>query len=179
MLFTPSERRLLCLLTILLGIGYLQAALCHFRILPLSWCRGCREDQRLVPVLRGPAPDSGDAILPQPVFREGYLDLNLADSASLCALPGIGPTLAGRILARRRAEPFRALPELREIRGIGPHKFEQIQRLLIVADSVPMARGGRRAGIASKPTRGSGGSPGECRMQAPASTDADLHGWPR
>ncbi|GMR12590.1 MAG: hypothetical protein BMS9Abin29_0780 [Gemmatimonadota bacterium] len=49
------------------------------------------------------------------------VDINRADSVSLLALPGIGPSLAGRILAyRKRHGPFRRAEELVNVRGIGP-----------------------------------------------------------
>ena len=49
------------------------------------------------------------------------VDINRADSVSLLDLPGIGPSLAGRILAyRRRYGPFRRAEELVNVRGIGP-----------------------------------------------------------
>ncbi len=79
-------------------------------------------------------------------FVNGYLDLNRADSVSLVALPGIGPALAGRILAaRREAGGFREVGDLRRVRGIGPRRLEELARLVTVGE--PPA--GRSAGGAS------------------------------
>lgn len=148
MFFTPAERRLLALLAVLLGLGYASAALCRFGLLPVAWCRGCDADRTLAaaPAL-DPLATSPDARVgregranPRPQFRDGFLDLNHADSASLCALPGIGPTLAGRILTRRRRAPFRELPELLEVKGIGPRKLEQLQPLLIAVQNASAER---------------------------------------
>ena len=49
------------------------------------------------------------------------VDINRADSVSLLNLPGIGPSLAGRILAyRKRHGPFERVEQLVKVRGIGP-----------------------------------------------------------
>lgn len=54
--------------------------------------------------------------------------LNIADSAELQKLPGIGPVLAGRILRRReRRGPFRRLEDLTGIRGIGPVTVRRLE----------------------------------------------------
>lgn len=55
------------------------------------------------------------------------VDLNRATSTELQTLPGIGPALAERILARRRARPFRTVEELLEVKGIGPATLERIR----------------------------------------------------
>jgi competence protein ComEA len=50
----------------------------------------------------------------------GPTDLNTADATALELLPGIGPVLAGRIIAWRTANgPFRSIDELGEVSGIG------------------------------------------------------------
>ena len=49
------------------------------------------------------------------------VDLNHASAEALEALPGIGPTLAGRIVADRAARgPFRRTADLDRVRGVGP-----------------------------------------------------------
>lgn len=64
---------------------------------------------------------------------DGLLDLNRASAAELEELPGIGPTLAGRIVARRTEQgPFRTVEELREVPGIGEKLFSQIAPLVTV-----------------------------------------------
>jgi competence ComEA-like helix-hairpin-helix protein len=51
---------------------------------------------------------------------QGRLDLNGADSAELVLLPGVGPALAGRILAARSLKGrFASTRDLLEVRGIG------------------------------------------------------------
>lgn len=78
-----------------------------------------------------PAARRGSA----PARAAPTVDLNTADSAALVALPGIGPALAGRILAHRRRGRFQRVDELLEVRGIGPATLERLR---------PRVRVGRR-----------------------------------
>ena len=51
------------------------------------------------------------------------VDVNTADRYELARLPGIGPTLAERIIAEReRNGPFANLLDFQRVRGIGPKK---------------------------------------------------------
>ncbi|HZG43839.1 MAG TPA: helix-hairpin-helix domain-containing protein, partial [Longimicrobium sp.] len=51
----------------------------------------------------------------------GIVDVNTASAEELAALPGIGPSLAGRIVAwRTRNGRFRSPEALEEVPGIGP-----------------------------------------------------------
>jgi hypothetical protein len=62
-----------------------------------------------------------------PYDEEGRLDLNRADSTSLVLLKGVGPVLAGRILAqRRRLGGFGATGDLLGVRGIGPRTLAKL-----------------------------------------------------
>ena len=61
------------------------------------------------------------------------LDLNSADAASLETLPGIGPVLAGRIIAWRDLNgPFPSVDVLGEVSGIGPVLLENLRPLVRV-----------------------------------------------
>jgi competence protein ComEA len=51
---------------------------------------------------------------------QGRVNINLADASALEALPGVGPALAGRIIAwREQNGPFRSVDELTAVAGIG------------------------------------------------------------
>jgi len=58
----------------------------------------------------------------------GVVDLNAADQAALETLPGIGPALAGRILAWRDEHGrFSAVEDLLDVSGIGDATFEGLR----------------------------------------------------
>ena len=59
------------------------------------------------------------------------VNINTADAASLEDLPGIGPSLAQRILDYRQAHgPFAQIEDIQEVSGIGPATFAEIQDLI-------------------------------------------------
>lgn len=61
------------------------------------------------------------------------VDLNAATQAQLDALPGVGPVLAGRILAWRTEHGrFTRVDELGEVAGIGPKALERLRPLVTV-----------------------------------------------
>ncbi|MDZ4723231.1 MAG: helix-hairpin-helix domain-containing protein [candidate division Zixibacteria bacterium] len=60
------------------------------------------------------------------------LDPNTAPADSLELLPGIGRTLADRVVAYRVENPFEREVEITEVKGIGPKLFESIKPYLKV-----------------------------------------------
>lgn len=59
---------------------------------------------------------------------DGLVNLNTATVEDLDRLPGVGPTLAQRIVDYRTAHGgFRTVDQLREVDGIGPSKFTEIK----------------------------------------------------
>jgi competence protein ComEA len=56
------------------------------------------------------------------------VDVNQADEAELAELPGVGPTLAQRIIAHRREQgPFQSFDDLKQVKGIGDKTLEQLR----------------------------------------------------
>jgi competence protein ComEA len=56
------------------------------------------------------------------------ISLNRASQAELERLPGVGPSLAARIIAHReRYGPFRRVEHLLLVRGFGERRFHQLQ----------------------------------------------------
>ncbi|MEW6218065.1 MAG: helix-hairpin-helix domain-containing protein [Thermodesulfobacteriota bacterium] len=62
------------------------------------------------------------------------IPLNRADVPALVAIPGIGPQLAARIVARRQARGgrFDSLDQLLEVDGIGPARLAELQGSLML-----------------------------------------------
>jgi DNA uptake protein ComE-like DNA-binding protein len=60
--------------------------------------------------------------------EHGKLDLNSADSAALCGLPGIGPAFSRRIVKYRNAlGGFINTEQLKEVFGFTPELYEQVK----------------------------------------------------
>lgn len=58
---------------------------------------------------------------------ESRISINKATSAELEEIPGVGPVMAGNILAARQAKGgFRSLEELLEVSGIGQKTYEKL-----------------------------------------------------
>ena len=56
------------------------------------------------------------------------INVNAADAATLCALPGIGPVFAARIVAYREAHgPFEKAEDLTAVAGIGPRTVDRLR----------------------------------------------------
>jgi competence protein ComEA len=61
------------------------------------------------------------------------IDINTASAAELDGLPGIGQALAQRIIDYRTTNgSFKAIEDLRNVKGIGPALFEKITPLITV-----------------------------------------------
>ncbi len=74
---------------------------------------------------------AGDPPAPRavPPARTTVVDLNRATAAELESLPGVGPALAGRIVAlRARKGRFARVDDLLEVAGIGPATLERIRK---------------------------------------------------
>ncbi len=69
------------------------------------------------------------------------IDVNRAQASNLKWVPGIGPTLAKRIVQEReRRNGFTSMSDLRTIRGIGKKKWEALTQWLEVSQSLGSAR---------------------------------------
>ena len=81
------------------------------------------------------APSPTESAPTEVTTPAGPINLNTATAAQLETLPGIGPTLAQRILDYRAANgPFGSVGELLKVSGIGEKKLEAIWDLVTVKD---------------------------------------------
>lgn len=63
----------------------------------------------------------------------GKININTATVAELDVLPGIGPSIAQRIVDYRTQNgPFKKIEDLKKVRGIGDALFEQVKDLVTV-----------------------------------------------
>ena len=61
-----------------------------------------------------------------PAYSGKRLDLNLATKGELMNLPGVGDTLAQRIIDYRTESPFKVVRDLKKVSGIGEKTFASI-----------------------------------------------------
>ncbi|MEM9658939.1 MAG: helix-hairpin-helix domain-containing protein [Planctomycetota bacterium] len=102
-----------------LTVGLLVAA-ALVTMATLWWLRGGSRGQFIVI----------DAAPPQQA-RYG-VDLNEADWPELIHLPGLGPTLARRVVAERAARgPFTSVEDVLRVDGIGPVRLEKLRPFLL------------------------------------------------
>lgn len=63
------------------------------------------------------------------------VNLNTASAQELTALPGIGETLAGRIVTHREENgPFIRIDQIMAVSGIGPGTYEKLRRYVRVRE---------------------------------------------
>lgn len=121
-MLTRPERRGLSLLLLVFVLGAARDLwIAHRGMDPVPPARG------LVPALAPAAPPAAAVSAPATPGAD-TVDVNRAGAEELDRLPGIGPVLAGRILAHReRHGPFRDPDELLAVPGIGPRLLERLR----------------------------------------------------
>jgi len=107
--------------------------------------------QLAIPYLAGqePANDAASLVLPGSSITDDFssdtgessgdtanndlININTASLEELDSLPGIGPTIAQRILDYRTENgPFSTIDEIMEVPGVGPATFDEIKELITV-----------------------------------------------
>ncbi|MDE1921674.1 MAG: helix-hairpin-helix domain-containing protein [Candidatus Omnitrophica bacterium] len=101
---TPQERKFICIIAIIFVAGAAVQLSFKRDIAPARWARH---------------------------MRRFTININTARADQLQMLPGIGATLAQRILVYRRQNgPFRSLQDLRHVKGITAKRLRQIKELI-------------------------------------------------
>ena len=101
----------------------------------------------LTPVTPAPAGESlapSGSVSAAPALPNSpqRVDLNRATTADLDQLPGVGPVLAKRMVDYRKSiGRFRAVEDLRAVKGIGKKTFERLKPFVTVAASAAKSEG--------------------------------------
>jgi competence protein ComEA len=136
---TPAERRGAIVVVLLLALGAAHDLWRASRPLPAP-SRDAREVSAPPVEEWAEAPGSGDRPSGTPGSGMTSIDLNRATARELDEVPGVGPVLAGRIIAHReRHGPFRHPEELLAVRGIGPRLFARLRPRVTVGPARPVA----------------------------------------
>jgi competence protein ComEA len=79
-----------------------------------------------------PVPEAESEGTPD-ASADALLNINTASAADLDGLPGIGPSIAQRIIEYRTSNgPFQSVEDLQKVKGIGPALFTKIAPLITV-----------------------------------------------
>jgi competence protein ComEA len=101
---TPQERKFIALIMVVFIMGAAVQLLLRRDIAPVRWARSVRQ------------------------FK---IDINTARADQLQMLPGIGATLAARILDHRKDNgPFKSLDDLKDVDGVTQKRFIHIKDLI-------------------------------------------------
>ena len=78
--------------------------------------------------LRVPERKAGSSSAGSISSKDGQININTADEKTLDELPGVGPTMAKRIVEYRETEgAFQSIEDIKKIKGIGEAKFNRMK----------------------------------------------------
>lgn len=77
--------------------------------------------------------ENGEGIIENSNKSLGKININTADIVRLCELPGVGESLANRIIQYREENgKFKSIDDLKNVSGIGEKKFESLREYIVV-----------------------------------------------
>ena len=120
------------------------------------------------------------ALPEDPAVVDGRVDVNRAGQDLLSGLPGLGSSLAGRIVAEREEHgPYRDADDLLRVPGIGEGKLDALKPYIFAGD-VPEAEPTESPAVTSipSPTPASTPVPTPMPTLAPAVTPSTAHSVP-
>ena len=99
------------------------------------WAAAAKPETPTPPLMAGPRRSRVAAVEPEPVTDPRPLDLNHASVEEIARLPGVGPSLARRIIEEReRRGRFDSPDGLRSVLGLGPRKLAALRDLVTVGN---------------------------------------------
>lgn len=97
-------------------------------------------------------------LVPALSLAADLVNINTADAALLDTLPGVGPTIAGRIIDYRTAHgPFAAIADIQNVSGIGASTYAKLQPYITVGDAATPAAASAEA-TSTAPVQSGGAS---------------------
>ncbi len=75
----------------------------------------------------------------------GVININTASVQQLVILPGIGESIAQRIVEYRAQKAFKRPEDLRAVKGIGEQKYKKLSRFISVSGPTTLAEAPRSA----------------------------------
>lgn len=77
--------------------------------------------------------ENGEGIVENSNKSLGKININTSDIENLCELPGVGESLASRIIQYREENgKFKSIEDLKNVSGIGEKKFESLREYIVV-----------------------------------------------
>ena len=77
--------------------------------------------------------ENGEGIVEKDNKSFGKIDINKADLVMLCEIPGVGESLASKIIEYRKQNgKFKKIEDLKNVSGIGEKKFESLRDYIVV-----------------------------------------------
>jgi competence ComEA-like helix-hairpin-helix protein len=102
---------------------------------PARWTAAAKPETPTPAPVAWPRRARVAAVEPEPVTDPRPLDLNHASVEEIARLPGVGPSLARRIIEERERRGRFDSPEgLRSVLGLGPRKLAALRELVTVGD---------------------------------------------
>ncbi len=141
--YSRRERRstfiLLIIIVVIFGLRYIYPSGNNsLKIIPLELLNS-DTDSALV-IQDTPAPVARQRVSKNQVRKSPILNLNICDSASLEALPGIGPVLSSRIIKYRNLiGGYVSVDQLKEVYGLPEETFDLISAR-VMADSLTIRK---------------------------------------
>ena len=123
-IFTGEEKKIVIALTALLFIGIIS------KIIKEKVFLNSSETLKLIAVseeIKG-IYSASDSVVSSLDSLSTLINLNTADEVELMNLPGVGPSLAKKIVAKRTdLNGFKAIDDLLQVSGIGSKKLENLR----------------------------------------------------
>ena len=77
--------------------------------------------------------ENGDGIVEKTEKVLDKININTADSEMFCKIPGVGASLASKIIAYREENgKFKSIEDLKNVTGIGEKKFESLKEYVVI-----------------------------------------------